>query len=392
MMRRTVFRWTLVAVITLIALTLGLRQYVLHDLRSMPADSGLARAEAQVSGSRNKVLSSRAATDPGRVGIAASAERLRALYAQPDIGAATLVAAQSDDAVLWVQSIEMWSLCISSRFARPISEAEILKAESGTTQPNLAQTMREMNEWRDFPPLRLAIPEPYGSMVNNAVAKGLSALDPALETAMLNVSWAPLSAADNAAYQRVLSENRRWCESFPKDFFDRRRATGIGFVAQGATGALLHNTKAGWSSKRFDELEPKDFELVERIIRERQPDGLAQLLSQGNAFSSLNLVGDSHTLNWSAMTAAFAANGMVATLSSCELGVNDCSANSPRFKELCVSFGGCHLESVSEQIRYVLARDGFDPQWLDRETERVVRAIREGNLDALGIRRKRDDK
>lgn len=209
---RVVFRWALVAVIVFIAATWGLRQTVLHDLRSMPADWGLARAEAQASASQNKALSSPTATDASRASAASSAERLRLLYAQPDIGAAALAAAQSDDPVLWVQSIEMWSICTSLRIAGPVSEADITKAQSTTTLPNLAQTMRQMNEWRDFPPQRLAVPEPYGSMVNNAVAKGLSAFDPTFEKAMLNASWAPLSGADNAAYQRVLSETRRWCE------------------------------------------------------------------------------------------------------------------------------------------------------------------------------------
>jgi len=166
-----------------------------------------------------------------------------------------------------------------------MSEADILKAQSATSEPNLAQVMRQMNEWRDFPPLRLAVPEPYGSVINNAVAKGLSALDPALQKAIIDASWAPLSAADNVAYRRVLSETRRWCERFPEDFWDKRRAAGLGFAAQGSTGALLQNWQAGWTSKSLDELAPKDFELAERIIRERQPDGLARLSSQSSAFS-----------------------------------------------------------------------------------------------------------
>ncbi len=390
MQRRGRFRWILFAFVGLIALILAVRQYVLHDLRAMPADSGLARAEALALASRNNASSSQAVNDPARRRATASADQLRALYSQPDIGTAALAAAQSDDPVLWVQSVEMWALCTSLRIARPVSEAEMLKVQSAYAEPNLAPIMRQMNEMRDFPPQRLAIPEPYGSMINNAVTKGLSALDPALERAMLDASWAPLSAADRAAHERVLSETRRWCERFPDDFFEKRRAVGLALVAQGATGALLQNGKAGWTSKRLDDLTPRDFELVERIVRERQPDGLAKLLSQGNAFSSLNLVSDTDKLDWSAMTAGFAASGMVAALSSCELGVNDCSANSPRFKELCLSFGGCHLESVPEQVRYVLARDGFDAQWLDRETERVVRAIREGDLDALGIRRTKE--
>ena len=96
---------------------------------------------------------------------------------------------------------------------------------------------------------------------------------------------------------------------------------------------------------------PKDFELVARIIRERQPDGLARLFSQSNAFSSLNLGSDADKFECSAMSAAFSASGMVAALTDCELGVNDCSASSPRFKELCVSFAGCHLESVGARVR-----------------------------------------
>lgn len=221
----------------------------------------------------------------------------------------------------------------------------------------------------------------------NAVARGLSVFDPELDRAIVAASWAPLSTPDRAAFERVLTETRRWCDGFPPDFMDERRAAGRRFLAQGATGALLQNTQAGWTSKQLDALDPRDFDLAERIVRERQPDGLARLLSAGNAYS-LNLVAESSQLDWSAMAAAMAANGIVAALSACELGVNDCSANSPQFKQLCLQFGGCHLSSVGELVRYVLARDGLDPQWLDRETERVVRAIREGNLDALGIRRK----
>lgn len=389
MKQRSVLLWIVATVVVLIAATLGLRQYMLHGLRSVSTDVGLARAEAQAFTGRDAASTSQAAKDPTSARSLVSAERLGVLYAQPDIGAATLAAAQSDDPVIWVQSLDMWSMCVSSRFARPMSEADILKAQKATSEPNLAQVMRQMNEWRDYPPLRLAVPEPYGSVINNAVAKGLGAFDSALQKAMMDASWAPLSAADNAAYQRVQSETRRWCERFPEDFWDKRRAAGLGFAAQGSTGALLQNWQAGWTSKSLDELEPKDFELVERIIRERQPDGLARLFSQSNAFSSLNLVSDADKLPWSAMSAAFSASGIVAALTACELGVNDCSASSPRFKELCVSLGGCHLESVGAQVRYALVRDGLDPQWLDREASRVVRAIREGNLDALGIRRKR---
>ncbi len=233
----------------------------------------------------------------------------------------------------------------------------------------------------------MMIPEPHGSMVNNLVARGVASFDSELERAILAATWAPLSDLDRAASGRVLTETRRWCDGFPSEFMDERRAAGQRFLAQGATGALLQNVQAGWTSQRLDSLEPRDFDLVERIVRERQPDGLARLLSSGNAYS-LNLVTEGGSLDWSALLAAVAANGIVAALSACELGVNDCSATSPQFKQWCLQFGGCHTSSVGELVRYVLARDGLDPQWLDREAERVVRAIREGNLEALGIRRK----
>lgn len=61
MKQRSVLLWIIATVVVLIAVTLGLRQYMLHGLRSVSADVGLARAEAQAFTSRNAASTSQAA-------------------------------------------------------------------------------------------------------------------------------------------------------------------------------------------------------------------------------------------------------------------------------------------------------------------------------------------
>ena len=100
MKQRSVLIWIIAALVVLIAVTLGLRQYMLHGLRSVSTDVGLARAEMQSFIGRDAALASQAGKDPASAGSLVAAERLRVLYAQPDIGAATLAAAQSDDPVI----------------------------------------------------------------------------------------------------------------------------------------------------------------------------------------------------------------------------------------------------------------------------------------------------
>ncbi len=247
---------------------------------------------------------------------------------------------------------------------------------------------RRSNEWRDSPPLRLALPEPYASLVNSGFVQGLKSIDAELERNLAASLYAPLAPIDAAARQQILSETRQACAAFnSEEFFRSYRAARLRWASQGATGALLQNGQAGWTSKRMKELTDHDFELVERIVRERQPDGLARLLGESNAWD-LHLASETEQLQASAQLAAMAAGSVVAALASCQLGVEDCSSDSPRFRVLCTSYGGCHQPDIASMARYILARDNLDPELWERETQRVVTAIYTGDLAALNIRRK----
>lgn len=155
----------------MISAVLGLRQYALSSLRSLPSDAGLARAEALV-GDRaarsESTAASPASFGSGVNGAASTPARLRAVYSLPDLGAATLEAARSDDPVLWIRSVEMWSLCMDIRIAKPLSEADIANIQGSSRTPDVTEIARRQQEMRDWPPMRAVIPEPHGSMLNNA--------------------------------------------------------------------------------------------------------------------------------------------------------------------------------------------------------------------------------
>lgn len=331
-----------------------------------------------------------AGASPVRVTLP-SARRLSAIYARggdPRIQAHD--AATADDPVLWVRSFDNLMLCSSGKVSQLLAPEAFAAMRSGKkpmSDAEIAEVVSFSNKFRDAPPTRWALS--YGLMgkLEEIVASGVRAIDPAFEREMERAMAAPLSERDQAAREQILASTRALCagEDAPNPWAAYREGR-IRWTAQGATGALLRNKQAGWSSKTFDSLTEADYALVERLVRERQPDGLAALLSPSVAFD-LRLLSRGDPQELRILLAPMAGGATVAALAACELGVNDCSANSPLFKQNCVDFGGCYLPDVAAQARYILARDGLDPQWFDREVARVVSAIYNGDLAALGIRR-----
>lgn len=320
-----------------------------------------------------------------------SARQLSALYARGgDPRMQAHDAAIADDPVLWVRSFDNLMLCTAGKFSQPLSPEALSAMRSGTkpmSDAEITELVSFSNKFRDAPPTRWALSYSLMGRLEEIVANGVRAIDPAFEREMERAMAAPLSERDHAAREQILASTRALCasEDAPNPWAAYREGR-IRWAAQGATGALLRNKQAGWSSKDFDSLAEADYALVERIVRERQPDGLAALLSAPGAFD-LRLLSRDEPQELRLLLAQMAGRVTVAALVACELGVNDCSANSPLFKQNCVEYGGCYLPDVAAQARYLLARDGLDPQWFDREVARVVSAIYNGDLAALGIRR-----
>lgn len=388
-MKRTTLGWLGAAIIVAVVLAIfAFRNVLVGQLFALEAKTSLERADAQAfKRAETSVGVASGAASEQTTRAEASAPRLKTLYQQADLHASALSAAQSDDPTLWARSLGFMFMCVDQRFSRPITE-DIFRFDPKISAAEAHHMVRRSNEWRESPPLRLALPEPYASFVNNGFVQGLKSIDAELEKNLATSLYAPVAPADAMARQRILSETRRACEAFSSEEFSRAyRGARLRWAAQGATGALLQNAQAGWTSKWMTELTDRDFELVERIVRERQPDGLARLLGESNAWD-LKLARETEQLQASAQLAAMAAGSVVAALASCQLGVDDCSSDSPRFRVLCTSYGGCHQPDIASMARYILARDNLDPELWERETQRVVTAIYTGDLAALNIRRK----
>lgn len=391
-------RWQIGLLAVLVAIVATLctawlwRQSTINGWRARTFEIDLQRAERAATNSDNKrgaeSLQGGISREPTAL---SSAHRLAQLYARggdPRILARD--AALAADPVLWVRSFDSLILCTHGKFSAPFSPEALSAMRSGNkpmSEREIADLVSLSSKFRDMAPTRWTLPDGMLTALEAMMASGIRAVDPAFEREMERAMEAPLSDVDRVAREQILTSTRAFCasedSSNPWAAYREGRAR---WVAQGSTGALLRNRQAGWTSKGVDALTEADYALVERIVRERQPDGLAALLSPINAFDMRILVeGEPRDLR--VLLGRLAGASVVAALSACELGVNDCSANSPLFKQNCVDFGGCYLPDLAAQARYILARDGLDPQWFDREAARVAKAIYEGDLDALGIRR-----
>jgi len=389
--RRSAF--VVIAVVAVLAtLLLGWQSGAINRIFGSDAGQDVARAERAVSSLTLAGSASNAVSSSGQQIKGSSAARLHALYARRgDPTQLARDAANSDDPVLWVRSLESITLCVNERVAKPASEETLRKVMAdGKNGLTVEQVLAMRARAREQPAMRWAAGESFMNALVTIFSDKRQRPTADIRDEVNQAMAAPLSDAERTARDRLIAGLRAHCEAskpnetYWPEFWSARDK----WLAQGATGALLLNAKAGWTSKKFSELSDADYQLVERIVRERQPDGLARLLLLSNS-RDLGLISETDRLaDPRAGMAVLEGGRAVAAMAACELGVADCSANSPGFMELCVNAGGCHLPDIASLARYILARDGLDPQWLDRETERVVRAIREGNLDALGIRRK----
>jgi hypothetical protein len=376
---------------------LGWRLFVVGtSLWGMSDEEQLARAERAAAAARESARS-RAVTNASapRSVSPSSATRIQALYAKGgDPRQVAREAALSDDPLIWLRSQDLNRLCLNAKFGKAIGAEEFRAAFAGRTEYQDPAKINELVEFsrrmREAPARRLM----PGANWTRAVLAWAANKSETPESEMGKLSeaamGAPESATERAARDRLVERMRAFCQSEPdagSSFFDEFRRARDRWIAQGATGAMLQEKSAGWTSTSLDALNDRDYALVERIVRERQPDGLAKLLSGSNAWR-LNLVSESGGNDLTMGLAKINVSRLVAVVASCELAVDTCSADSPAFIETCVSYGGCHLTDVPSLVRYVLARDGLDPAWIERESTRVVKAVWDGDLDALGVRRK----
>lgn len=204
--------------------------------------------------------------------------------------------------------------------------------------------------------------------------------------------WKDLRAAQNeaehAAFLRVRDDFVAACQGmmFSSEYGKAYRDQRAKFASQGVLSALLFNEQAGWTSgQRLNELSDRDYELVAKGFREQHPDVLASLLLRNRIRTDSGLF----DLPDDAFLAHLALGHEAARITACQLNVADCSPAGNLFQEACLSYGGCDQPDFIALWRHVLARDGLNPNAFDRAVADLVAKIRAGDLDALGIHRKK---
>jgi hypothetical protein len=318
-----------------------------------------------------------------------SAKQLSRLYSERDVAAAARAAANAADPAVWVQSLRLMFLCSDMRFTSLQMTAEQFRGP-GDDDAKAQQSKRMMDEMRDMPAMNLAPPKPLRGMVaayfQAFLANKETKIDPALEEKLNATGFAAMSPDDTLARDTLIKNTREGCKDHRFDY-ETYRAASVRWVAKGALGALIGNRQAGWTSGSLKELGDADYALVERAIVERQPDGVARILGGTNTWQ-LDLMHVDKELGNSAIALGFVGNKLVADLSLCQMGIADCGSNSPAFKEMCASIGGCHQPDLASLVRYALARDEIDATLIDQNVGRVVAAIYARDLAAIGIRKK----
>jgi hypothetical protein len=316
-----------------------------------------------------------------------SVAELRRLAQMGSLLEAKIAAAQSDDPVVWINSLYMGLECIMPYFRRSESAAtasddDPIKARinriiagwmpyrirtTPATQEKMEQRNREFSE----------------SSNEQARAKKYTEADYELFLQTL----APVSHEERAAFDQIRGRMLQQCTSSSSEVFrllfreNRQR-----WVDRGALGALIFDEKSGWTSARsLGALSERDYELVARAIIERSPDGLARLYLSPSAPIGNAWVEDAPE-DW--FLGGLIVPEMTRKLVLCELGLGDCNGGSAFHVDTCGMYGGCHQPDFASLVRYVLERDGIAPDLVDRQVARVLDAIRRGDLEALGIRRK----
>ena len=215
--------------------------------------------------------------------------------------------------------------------------------------------------------------------------------DYARQAERLKKSAASLSVSQRSNWAAVVERSASECRGrvIGFDFGAAYIAALDRLVAKGVVSAQLFNRRAGWQSQSLGRLNEQDFALVQRAFAEWQPDGIARLLLGGDA-----AVGsiDENAFADADFGAAMMLHFSLGPLTACALGVSDCGPDSTRFRSLCHSVGGCDQSDIASLLRHIFERDGLDPAIIDRELNRVVDAYRARDLDALGVRRAKEQK
>lgn len=328
--------------------------------------------------------------------LAQPAEKLRALGAMSDPFAAQLLAVRSGDPLLVATASYMTMHCsdpavmLHGRNIREWMTEHSFDPKTGAKVPPdemhiaMNEALQQAGPKRIYPPadLRAEIAAKHRDWLP------AHAVDLPASIELVKKLSTPLPPAEKAAYDALIEKASRECRgrgSIGEKFGPEYRAALDRLVANGVVSAQLFNRRAGWQSQSTSELNDRDYELIERAIIESQPDGIARLLSPGSTtVGSLSYA----AIPDDAIDAALVLGFTLGTLAACELGVNDCSPTSWRFRSACVSYGGCDQPDLAALFRHVFQRDGLDPGIIDREIARVVAAYRAGDLNALGIRRK----
>lgn len=327
-----------------------------------------------------------------------SARKMRALHALGDPFAAQLQAASSGDPVLMYASASATLHC----FASPV------QWRGKDVRRTLTEYSRDPKSGAPIPPDEywIAWTEAKASagpqrivprkalreeMMRESITWPSEAARPSPERTaeLVRLNAAPLSAAERTASDAVVLRARDEClgRMASEDIGKVYRESLDRLVAQGALSAQLFNRRAGWTSGQDRELEPRDYDLLERAFLDGQHDTVARLLLQSPRATGrpdadtwpndLDLLGAYSTLELA-----------LGPLSGCVLGLTDCGAESSLFRSLCMDFGGCDQSDLEALLKYVFRRDGLDPGIIDREIERVLTMYRSRDFAALGYRRK----
>jgi hypothetical protein len=377
-----------IAGILLLLALFGLRQYAIYDLTRGDTQAALSRAKAateQTPSSAPKADSLRTA-DISKRNNQPIIAKIRKIYRAPTIRESINALTNSDDPLIWVRDRDWAILCMSPQVGPPMTPDTF--AHGDYAEAKRIEMATSHNTMRESVPLRLQFPEPWAGIINQLAFASASTFDSDLKKALDIAVIAPMSVLEADTRTTLINVLRRDCDGnvLNKDQLARSRQARAQWAARGATSALYQNGDYGWSSKSLRELTDRDYALVERMILERQPDGLARLLQT----TALTSVFETSAIEQnSSVLMALTAPLLVTALATCKLELNDCSSDSPQFKTLCITNGGCDQPDIPTLLRYVSARDGFDPNWLNQQAETLIKKIHEGDLAALGIHRKK---
>jgi hypothetical protein len=333
----------------------------------------------------------------------ASLQKLRDLQRGRSLSEAQLEAAKSDDPLVHVNALHMMLPCMLEpvQMAKQSASDHLarISLDPKTGQPRaikekeieFAALRANGGPQRIYPPeeVRAAIKKEMDEPWEERSARferGERDFD--REMQLWRATLAPLNIAEREAFDEVRTTLANSCDGklFSNDFGPAYRAQRDKLAAQGVLSALIFNENAGWTSQRsLSALSERDFALVERGIREQHPDVLAMLLLRLN----LNVELDAEKMPPDEIGLALGLNYHGARLVACALQVAYCGRGSQIFQELCLSFGGCDQPDAPTLMRSVLVRDGLDPALMDEAVTNMVLKIRAGDLEALGIRRKK---